>query len=145
MDLPGYKTYINNLHRNLTAADAESFELGEQARLVAISEQLLAAIAGADSFAALDSQQQLDVVAWNDELHTLLVGADESRAEGRICRTEVATGSNIRSRTCRTREQLTRERQAARLLLLERSDDVDRIRLDDRSRPVTGFGTAPPI
>ncbi|MFM1897665.1 MAG: hypothetical protein RLZZ385_2739 [Pseudomonadota bacterium] len=145
MDLPSYKTYVSNLQRSLSAADADSFEIGEQARLLDISQQLLAAIDNVSDFQQLSPEQQQAVVMWNDELHVLMVGADESRAEGRICRTEVATGSNIRTRSCRTREQLTRERQSARLLLLERSDDVDRIRLDDRTRPVTGFGTAPPL
>lgn len=141
MDLPAYRVYIGNINRTVRIADADSFEIGEQARLVSVSDQILAALGEADAFEALSGETRLDVSTWNDELHVLMMGINENRSTGRICRTDSTTGSNIRSRTCRTRAQLARDREAAKLLLLERSDSVDRIILDDLTRPVTGFGT----
>ena len=142
MDLSAYRTYISNLNRNVKFADVESFANGEQERLVSVSEQILSALGDTADFADLSSEDQLNLVTWNDELHVLMLGYNDSLSEGRICRTDVSTGSNIRTRSCRTRAQLTQERQMARTLLMNRGDDVDRLFLDDQTRPVTGFGTA---
>ena len=142
MDLPAYRVYISNLNRAVKFADAESFANGEQERLVSISDQILATVGEVAEFTALSHEDQLSLVTWNDELHVLMLGYNDSLSEGRICRTDVSTGSNIRTRSCRTRAQLTQERQLARSLLMNRGDDVDRLFLDDQTRPVTGFGTA---
>ena len=126
VDIPSFRTYITGLRADVVLADESSFEEGEQAQITTLSGQILQALGEADSFGDFDDEQKDNLIVLNEQLHVLIVGEDEVRASGRICRVSKPIGSNIRQRTCRTRDRMTQDREAARLLLQRRDEYLNR-------------------
>lgn len=140
-DLESYRRYITQLDNRLAEADESSFAEGERQQLLLVAKQITSALEGADSLGSLDEGQREHLLLLNSELHILLVGDNESLAAGRVCTTQVATGSNIRNRVCRTREQITGSRDQARRLLEQRQDDIERTILSqDSQSALPSFG-----
>lgn len=131
-DVSDYRTYITRINENVQRADSESFDEGEQTHLLTVSGDILGHLEDVEVIDELNSDQQERLIVLNDQLHELMVGRDELRSSERICRTIPNTGSNIPNRVCRTRDQMTREREAARAMLRDRSDALDQIFRDER-------------
>ncbi len=141
VDIPSYREYISQMRVQLTTADPASFQPGEQAELTRVSGAIITTLGDATSYIDIAETQRQQLIALNEELHLLIFGENNIRAEERICSISQNTGSNIRTRSCRTRTQIAQDRDSARRLLEARSDDVDRNRILDESTP-GGFGTS---
>jgi hypothetical protein len=126
VDVPSFRTYITQIRANVATADESSFEEGEKAQLTSVSGEILQVLGDVNSFEDLSDDQKDNLVVLNDELHVLVVGKDDVRASGRICTSEASTGTNIRKRTCRSRDRLTRDREAVRTLLRDRDEFLNR-------------------
>lgn len=140
VDIPSYREYISQMRVQLATADPASFQPGEQAALTRVSGAIITTLGEATRYADIGETEREQLIALNEELHLLIFGENNVRAEERICSISQNTGSNIRTRSCRTRTQIAQDRESARRLLEARSDDVDRNRIQDESTP-GGFGT----
>jgi len=133
-DINEYKAYISELDENVRLADEESFADGERENPIALMTEINDALKSVENFEELDLEKQESLLMLHNSLHGQIVGFEGRRSTERICRTQSSVTSHIGNRTCRTRDQLTRERISAREFLRGRSDAIHNVFLDERNR-----------
>ena len=114
VSVPEYMDFLDKLRVAVKDDVPREFTDMELEKLNAIDRKLRENLTGVETVAALETEQQIQVLELHEELEAVVVGNDSNQI---VCRREHQVGRIRKQTRCRTRAQLREDARNARAFL----------------------------